>query len=60
MNLTFEDRILGGSAEDAIKDIRRKVEDPANLNSLLRHEQAHMKRSTVIRVIRDKLKRCRS
>ncbi len=60
MNLTFEDRILGGSAEDAIKDIRRKVEDPVELHSLLWHEQAHMKRSTVIKVIRDKLKRCRS
>lgn len=59
MNLAFEDRILGGSAEDAIKDIRRKVEDPAKLNGLLRHEQAHMNRSTVIKVIRDKLKRCR-
>ena len=33
MNLTFEDRILGGSAQEAVSDIRRKVEDPDELTT---------------------------
>ena len=57
MNLTFEDRILGGSAQEAVSDIRRSVEDPEQLNSLLNHEQTHMNRITVIKALEAKLKK---
>lgn len=57
MNLTFEDHILSGSAEDAVSDIRRSIQDPVKLNRLLNHQQTHMNRITVIKALLAKLKK---
>ena len=58
-NLSFEFRILGGSAQEAVSDIRRSINDPDQLNSLLGHELSHMNRASVIKAIEAKLKKLR-
>lgn len=59
--LSFEFRILGGSAQDAVQYIRHLTGDPetmkSNLDSLLGHELSHMNRSIVIRAIENKMKK---
>lgn len=54
--LSFEDRTLGGSAEDAIKYIR-KIEDEEQLNILHLHEKNGMNRKSVISAILRRLNR---
>ena len=55
--LSFADRILGGSAQEAISDIRRSIDDPDQLNTLLGHELSHMNRVSVVKVIEARLKK---
>ena len=55
--LSFAFRILGGSAQEAISDIRRSIDDPDQLNTLLGHELSHMNRSSVVKAIEARLKK---
>ncbi len=59
--LSFEFRILGGSAQDAVQYIRHLTGDTeavkSQLDSLLGHELSHMNRTSVIKVIEARMKK---
>ena len=54
--LAFEYRVLGGSVSDALMSIKH-IEQLDQLESLLKHERAHMNRKSVFRAIEGRLRK---